>query len=1090
MAEVYNNSLKIGIGRVSAKTLSNNYFPVVGESIKITAETKWTTASEWQTKSTSSVVDTTTGAPVSGKEEKTIPINEAGELPQKYIAKNSIGQKEISKTIYAMEAQTLPYFKTAAKEILRVGDTNGYISVTPENGYSKTRERNIVIRVYKENKPEVFKTITNHIEELEDGTRKFPVDFMNESDRGIYDVEVDVTDVLGNTKLSQRHNKLITVTPKLCPKPADLTTGYEVALTYKARTTYSPDADVTFELKLWRNVDNSGLNYAEFIIPRGEIGNSFYANIPIASLPAGTTMCLKEDPLETAPYPHRLLLEGNSPMNVSNENGTPNFTREKPLVITHDLETVMEWGWRGYGAFQCGANPRNIVFDGFGYHNTGIHFFPFNNAMFTDSCIYVNNGATDFELLGLDVDGGGFAAFFCKTDPDVNMPWYWRTSGWTLRLSIHHCKMRNTVGEGVYIGYYDTRPKKGTNSAGQPVTYQAHLVESLRLYRCLFYQNGFDSVQINNGVDIEFCYNTLIGSGYRREPSQGSAFSCTSDGKIYNNIVKNNYNLVGVYGPYLSKLEVFNNILTAARMEPGWSLTKWSSDEHPETEITNLTYDIHNNVVKASRIAILNGNVVMRNHFMNDNIFITELGNTELPGYFTGSGNVFLQADLDYENIDNVLKVADSGNYDYQPAYNSSVVTAGRNGKSLFDYRGYKNWYIGNFHAGPFMGKYKDLSVVDTELSLRSVSINAGVAYTYSRDVVVSLAYEGTPTKYRIGETSDLSGEEWKDLTESIEFTLSEGYANKTIYAQVGNANESSLVVSSSIDYRKEPIATVMTLNNGKGLTTEATIPVSFAVTGVFTSLQYMLSENADFTGASYAPYTVNSQVNFTLSGKGTLTIYGRIKSDDGQEVNVQGTIKYVNSKCIISLFSYGWQNFGFDAENGVNKLKGWPMTNEQMLNVSGQNFCKFTMLSVSGWSAGSTDQAGTNTGNNSGAYPDIYLSKGIFRTIKKTAYDPLKEIVIRELPAGSYTVRILSNGRNTSNKMPTTVDAYYLINGVERVAADLGIESFENNHNDLAVFTNVVVGETGEMHIDFYSGGVSTNYPYFPVNVIELEKE
>ncbi|MCS2341153.1 hypothetical protein NXV89_15680 [Bacteroides uniformis] len=37
------------------------------------------------------------------------------------------------------------------------------------------------------------------------------------SDRGIYDVEVDVTDVLTGVTFTKRINKLITVTPALAP---------------------------------------------------------------------------------------------------------------------------------------------------------------------------------------------------------------------------------------------------------------------------------------------------------------------------------------------------------------------------------------------------------------------------------------------------------------------------------------------------------------------------------------------------------------------------------------------------------------------------------------------------------------------------------------------------------------------------------------------------------------------------------------------------------------------------------------------------------------------------------------------------------
>ena len=45
-----------------------------------------------------------------------------------------------------------------------------------------------------------------------------PYTFDAVSDRGIYDVEVDVTDVLTGVTFTKRINKLITVTPALAPR--------------------------------------------------------------------------------------------------------------------------------------------------------------------------------------------------------------------------------------------------------------------------------------------------------------------------------------------------------------------------------------------------------------------------------------------------------------------------------------------------------------------------------------------------------------------------------------------------------------------------------------------------------------------------------------------------------------------------------------------------------------------------------------------------------------------------------------------------------------------------------------------------------
>ncbi|MDO4163879.1 MAG: leucine-rich repeat protein [Bacteroides sp.] len=792
MAEEYSKILCVGPGLVQASVIADNYFPVIGETSKMEATTKWALSAEWQTQDGSGSTETEAATLSLQKASKSVTVLTDGELPQKFTAVNRLSSVEVQKMLYAMQAQALPYFDIdydTTKQVIRSGSDNGIINLKTENGYAKdltdSTQVTVEIRIYKENEttdPVITKSYAND-------------DTFTLTARGIYDVEVDVTDIESGITLSKRINKLITVTPALCPKPADTTTGYEVV------TTYNGSGEWQRELKLWRDVDGTGLNYAEFIMPKGVEGSSYYATVDISGLPAGTTMCLKDDPAEEGSYCRRLLVCGNNPSSVSAENGTPNWTYDAPLVITHDCETTFEWGWRYYGAMQFNANMRNVVIDGYGYHNTGMHLYPFNENWFVDSCIFINGGSSLFELFGIDVDGAGFAGISAKTDPGVDAPWFWRGNGFEMYLNIHHCTFRNTVGEGIYLGYFATDEKTGTNSSGEEVSYYAHLMRDLRIYRCEFSQNGYDSVQINNAVGVEFCYNKLSGCGYLREPSQGSAFSCTMDGKIYNCTIENNYNIFGVIGPFLSSLEIFNCVITTARTESAWTLTAWSGTLGV-TEITDKTYSIHNNVVKAGRIATLNGDVTMSNFSMNDNIFITEDGNTATPGYFTGSGNIFIQADQDYAAIDTALKVADSENYEYQPAYNAPSVTAGENGLSPFDMRGYKNWYSSTFHAGPYMGKYKDTSVDDSSLKLEAITINSGDTNTVFQTVSVNFTYKGVPTLYRIGESSDLSDVEWSAWTgDTVDYTLSDGYGTKTIYAQLAMDGYETAAVSGSIVY-------------------------------------------------------------------------------------------------------------------------------------------------------------------------------------------------------------------------------------------------------------------------------------------------
>ena len=66
-------------------------------------------------------------------------------------------------------------------------------------------------------------------------------------------------DTTSGITFAKKINKLITVTPKLCPKPADTSTGYEVSSTYDSMTTYA--GKKAFEIRLWRNVDKLCRSY-------------------------------------------------------------------------------------------------------------------------------------------------------------------------------------------------------------------------------------------------------------------------------------------------------------------------------------------------------------------------------------------------------------------------------------------------------------------------------------------------------------------------------------------------------------------------------------------------------------------------------------------------------------------------------------------------------------------------------------------------------------------------------------------------------------------------------------------------------------
>ena len=86
------------------------------------------------------------------KDSKELTLSAAGELVQKFIARNSLTETVVSKMVYAMHPQTLPYFDVTANEIVRVGDL-GTVTVALKNGYTGSCE--ITVKAYKENEDAV-----------------------------------------------------------------------------------------------------------------------------------------------------------------------------------------------------------------------------------------------------------------------------------------------------------------------------------------------------------------------------------------------------------------------------------------------------------------------------------------------------------------------------------------------------------------------------------------------------------------------------------------------------------------------------------------------------------------------------------------------------------------------------------------------------------------------------------------------------------------------------------------------------------------------------------------------------------------------
>lgn len=177
--------------------------------------------------------------------------------------------------------------------------------------------------------------------------------------------------------------------------------------------------------------------------------------------------------------------------------------------------------------------------------------------------------------------------------------------------------------------------------------------------------------------------------------------------------------------------------------------------------------------------------------------------------------------------------------------------------------------------------------------SVTSFAINNGAASTTSRSVTLNNSCNGSPTHYMASESASFSGASWLTYSTAPSFTLSSGNGTKTVYFKVKNATGESSAVSDTITLNESsgtlPSVTSFAINNGAASTTSRNVTLNNTCSGSPT--HYAASENADFSGAYWQPYS--TAPSFTLSaGNGTKRVYFIVKNDAGQSSVVSDTIE------------------------------------------------------------------------------------------------------------------------------------------------------------------------------------------------------
>lgn len=1116
----YVNKLIGGIGRVKLATRVSNAFPLLGDTVTLEATTKWAQKMYFTKRSTSdpSVMTGETIDNTSQKTSVTIPVSGSGDLRQEVRAVNYRNETELFSAsliryLYAMQPQTLPYHEVRASSEINRTDQSFDLFICGDNGYDTSRERIVQVYILKENgsidnPDDVVSARTASDYTNDNGELVFSQ--YNIQARGIYDVETRYYDTLTQKTISKRINKLITITPRLAAKPSE---GQEPIMSIVS--VGYPDAKI--------DVYETGVNdcYMVFTIP----DTNYYRDINFDSLPSGYdayTLVLKKAVEKGA---SRLRIACTEIKGNPQQSPSPQFSEEHPLVVTIDQDMPLILYGTSWNTM-CFVSMWHVVVDGRGYYNLSKGFKldrnPDRSIAQASIHVQVPDGSKYFEMFEVEITDCSFTGISIKTDPTTANPWYWYGNFELNNLWLHHLHVYDTVGEGCYLGYFT--PEKSTvtytgetvtlkNLKGEDVTYtkgkaytkKAHYITNLRFYRNEFEHTGYDGVQISNSIG-EVCYNQLYDCAYREESAQSSGMPIQSfSGKCYNNLLLDSHGASLQVGP-IGDIEIFNNIVQSKYGNGVQFLFSYDTPEQNQTGAAagsgvindDLQVIFRNNVISTPGLTANGRNTVqVRGVHMFDNIIAN---NGQLFANMTKdtlavwesqavNNEVFLYSDLYQKAID--LKIADYISGDYRIAFDSPLISAGLGTGFTFDYRGYLNWYNTVCPIGPFMGKFKSDDIDDESVELLSISINGGNSSTQERNVSVLLNYTGAATRYRIGETADLSSATWQNIPEGnmIEYTLSDGFGQKTVYVQISKGQTISDTKSATIEYVSTPLTLeALILNGGKITSTSLIIPVTFTYSGSFAPAKYRLGEVADLTGVTWVDYS--DSVNYTFDTIGSKTVYGQLQDAEGYLTEIKHssiTIEEPSEKIVIST---GWVSSEIDSTGSlydeINKLVkiSTPAVNtiRNLYTVTGDSLGTLTKIDSEGASYMSVGAKGASTGDNSGIYPDEILEHNICTGSNSEKY---RENKIEGLSAGTYKIRLFCSTIHASVDVSRSIWKIS-VNGVE---TDFLIPTDFTPKGNLTQWLEQTV-EIGANGFSILWGVISAGaFINVPLNIIEIEK-
>ncbi|MDC1162307.1 T9SS type A sorting domain-containing protein [Tenacibaculum sp.] len=236
-----------------------------------------------------------------------------------------------------------------------------------------------------------------------------------------------------------------------------------------------------------------------------------------------------------------------------------NGERNSPLIFKN-INGEVFFNEPSYPAIEL-KESKYIRFTGSGDDN---FFYGFKVESTNTVAVAVSEFSSDVELDHLKIEKSGFAGIMAKTNPRCNEPKTWRRNGFILKnLKIHHNYIKNTEGEGLYIGSTDGYKIKSRLKCNNEYTFP-HWLENVEIYNNKIENTNWDGIQVNmvrkNG---QIHNNTIIGYGSTTNTYQNFAMSIGGGTySVYNNFIKNLNAGKGMqFISIESDTKVFNNVI-------------------------------------------------------------------------------------------------------------------------------------------------------------------------------------------------------------------------------------------------------------------------------------------------------------------------------------------------------------------------------------------------------------------------------------------------------------------------------------------------------------------------------------------------